>query len=416
MKSLAYFSLCAVTVKASITPEQQLLQEQFFSSNKPLSYENDAEMIEKYLKIFGEDIDLESLENSSVFDSSGKFDGEIDQIADPSINIRSRRQANRFDVNSMFPGLPFQARRQAQRLANQSIRAVVTAYFRTIKKIYMGERKDYDKLKQTADPESQSFKDSHQKIQLLEQEFRYGQFLWSAAKNNLLPEDNFAFKISVLKKTVEKNAGAVFDIEKLSDGNSNDLSRDAGGLTCAGGQGCFIPTSWQDIYGYGCYCNFQSEITKGFGHPVDEHDAACQEMQLCTRCLEINLEDNNDNCDLASTDYQTNPLFNQQTQKFTSNCAADNAGNDCAIGLCECHMEFLNNIASITGATSSLVFKHDNNFDRFDQNNCPRTFNAKPAGQGCCGESPAWRPYNPFVNDCCSGTIEEFGSCPNENL
>lgn len=406
MKNLAYFSLYVsytATLKASITPEQQLLQEKFFSSSTPLEYANEAEMIEKYLQIFGEDIDLES-ENEFTEDSS--FDAELDS----TVNIRSRRQA--INLAKMFPGLPYQARRQAQRLATQSIRAVVTAYFRTIKKLYMAARKDHDKLKQTADPASPKYLNSYNNLQELDRDYKYSQFLWSAARANLLPEDNFAFKMSVLQKTVSKNAKVIFDIDTLSDG----MSRDAGGLTCPGGSGCFIPTSWQDIYGYGCYCNFQSEITKGFGHPVDEHDAACQEMQLCTRCLEINLEENNNLCDLSTTDYETNPVFNVQNQRFQSNCMGDNSGNDCAIGLCQCHMEFLNQIASISGATSSLAFKHENNFDRFDQNNCPRTFNAKPAGQGCCGDSPAWRPYNPFVNDCCSGTIEEFGSCPNNNL
>lgn len=406
MKNLAYFSLYVsytATLKASITPEQQLLQEEFFSSSTPLEYKNEAQMIEKYLQIFGEDIDLENNIENEFADSS--FDAELDS----TINIRSRRQA--INLEKMFPGLPYQARRQAQRLATQSVRAVVTAYFRTIKKLYMAARKDHDKLKQTADQTSPEYLKSYNHLQELDRDYKYSQFLWSAARANLLPEDNFALKMSVLQKTVSKNAKVIFDIDTLSD----SMNRDAGGLTCPGGSGCFIPTSWQDIYGYGCYCNFQSEITKGFGHPVDEHDAACQEMQLCTRCLEINLEENNNLCELATTDYETNPVFNAQNQRFQSNCMGDNSGNECAIGLCQCHMEFLNQIASISGATSSISFKHENNFDRFDQDNCPRTFNAKPAGQGCCGDSPAWRPYNPFVNDCCSGTIEEFGSCPNNS-
>lgn len=248
-----------------------------------------------------------------------------------------------------------------------------------------------------------------------EKNLRYAKFLNQLAKAKKIPEDP-KIRYSLMFKIYKNDPGAQFDIAQLNkvsgfgDPSLESMNRQ---LTCAEG-GCVIPLSWEDIHGYGCWCNFDQQISKGYGLPIDPWDEVCRSAQLCTRCIQFDQTNNDkDTCDLVNTSYKNNISFNANTETIESDCEADNSGDSCAIGLCQCELQMYREMHVLTinsAIPANTVFKHENGFDRLDENNCPRRGNTFEASQ-CCGNYPTRYPFNDFLFQCCDDQVNSVGSC-----
>lgn len=212
---------------------------------------------------------------------------------------------------------------------------------------------------------------------------------------------------SIMQKIMKQDMSATLSTNLFDDGMDMDRS-----ITCAQG-GCIIPLSWSDLNGYGCWCNFNDQITQGNGPPVDVWDEICKEVQLCTKCTVI---DSNDTCDLPNTVYDFNPFMDFNTFRLDADCDGTNAGDECAIGLCKCQLQMYNKLHELIIRSNPpkevLQFKHEFGFDRQDANNCPKLSHATQKQLECCGVAPSRFPYNDFLHDCCpNGEIVPFGGC-----
>lgn len=198
------------------------------------------------------------------------------------------------------------------------------------------------------------------------------------------------------------------------------------------------------IQEYGCYCypNKKSNALNGKGVPVDAIDEACQKYQRCRRCLEIEIDlDENviaDGWDGLNFNYNDNDFLNniitcENTNKKGLKYAKDS--------LCACDKEFVEALAALD---FDNVYNEDYWFNEHNQREreknglarteyndvcTPQPSNLGPADsccgtgfpdmfpypsseRGCCELSNGdKRTYNTEYYQCCSGSIVPIGSC-----
>ena len=259
-----------------------------------------------------------------------------------------------------------------------------------------------------------------------EKNLRYAKFLNQLAKAKQLPEDP-KIRYSLMYKILKNDPAAQLDLNQLTKMSSSgfgekpslqksnlQLSSSNRQLTCSEG-GCAIPLSWEDIYGYGCWCNFNQDISKGYGSPVDAWDQVCKSVQLCTRCIQFDkINSNQETCDLANTSYKNNINFNINTSTLESDCETDNFGDECAIGLCQCELQMYRELYQLTISDvnpADLSFKHENGFDRQDEGSCQKRAHSTFETSQCCGNYPTRYPFNDFLFQCCDNHVTTVGNC-----
>ena len=179
--------------------------------------------------------------------------------------------------------------------------------------------------------------------------------------------------------------------------------------------GCSVPLDMDQIWNYGCWCNFDDNLTEGKGMPVDEFDKICQKMQLCLRCAEFD----NENCFSKNTSY-TAGMSLQETD-LVADCNSQNEGKLCETHLCACEGQFVADIIDLLWLGTNVAdssFKHDNGFDVdsecvvvgqnnggngvFGGGNGGLSQNSEVEENNCCGIYPRRVPYNVNLHECCT--------------
>ena len=173
--------------------------------------------------------------------------------------------------------------------------------------------------------------------------------------------------------------------------------------------GCSVPLDMNQIWNYGCWCNFDDNLTTGKGVPVDQFDHVCQRMQLCLRCAEFDTN----HCTARNTSYTAG--MSLQAMDIVSDCDSQNNGDVCKTHLCACEGQFVADIIDLlwtnTGGTNNS-FKHESGFDV--ESECVvisqggngggpgNTANQVQVENNCCGLYPRRVPYNVNMHGCCS--------------
>merc|ERR1712110_1335860 len=167
---------------------------------------------------------------------------------------------------------------------------------------------------------------------------------------------------------------------------------------CPGGV-CQVPFDLTAIWGFGCWCNFGTNLMMGHSKPVDEVDKLCRDMQLCLRCAKFDAQQVGDVCDPLTQDWVT-----VSGPNYTYDCASQNAGDKCAERSCCCEADFLAGLMGLVFQLPQYVqdtnFLHSQGFD---------TDLSCPVGPGprqeknCCGVYPDRFPYGIQNRGCCHG-------------
>jgi hypothetical protein len=178
---------------------------------------------------------------------------------------------------------------------------------------------------------------------------------------------------------------------------------------------CNAPLTLQGIWGYGCWCHFDTDIMNGNGPPVNGFDAICMQMQKCLRCAS---QDGGASCNPkdTSTTYSADYQWNVVTQDIEADCTAQNPGDECAEHMCTCE---LNLIAGVMGAlwsgqTYDATYLHDNGFDF--QSECPNA-GSIASEKSCCGyydAAPFRRPYVADTHSCCEVDQQTYNDATQE--
>jgi len=179
------------------------------------------------------------------------------------------------------------------------------------------------------------------------------------------------------------------------------------------------------IWGYGCWCNFDEDVTLGRAQPVDVYDRICRNYQLCMRCARRDGKVSGNTCDPVGQNYVA-----QNSISSSTGIGCTVSGEECEEHVCNCDQnllaELLDLLFSGTGEVPDDSYKHDNGYDF--EGNCVAsavTFDDVV----CCGEYPTRYPYspsnsnkdccrdttvfNPIQEECCTdGTAGAIGACP----
>merc|ERR1739848_974678 len=104
---------------------------------------------------------------------------------------------------------------------------------------------------------------------------------------------------------------------------------------------CDTPVTLGEIWGYGCWCNFDPDHAQGHGLVLDDIDRACNYYSRCNACADMDGEDANPSytCDPTTEDFTINVQWDMVNMGLTGNCESEN-NNDCDKHLCACQMNF----------------------------------------------------------------------------
>ena len=155
---------------------------------------------------------------------------------------------------------------------------------------------------------------------------------------------------------------------------------------------CDLAIDFRNIWSYGCYCNFEKEYLVGRGKAVNIFDEACQKMQSCLRCVEM---DYGKTCDVRNIN------VNKEATK-------------CSKMAHSCQEMLISDIIDIT-FDKQLNITFDRNYRQmlnpfakfnngilFDKSiYCYANDEYLDNGVECCGEYPTRYIYNSLVKSCC---------------
>jgi hypothetical protein len=158
------------------------------------------------------------------------------------------------------------------------------------------------------------------------------------------------------------------------------------------------------IDGYGCWCYFDGQYTKGRGQPASLVDAACQQLQHGYKCAILDGEEESDECTPWEVSYLSASQYGESL--LVSKCDELNPGNNCASRACKIEGYFV--IAMFQAffdpeSNHSPALLHENGFD--PKVECPTKTGVKSEYK-CCGYYPyTIRPYKTYDGKraCCNG-------------
>jgi len=186
--------------------------------------------------------------------------------------------------------------------------------------------------------------------------------------------------------------------------------------------GCVSAFGLDKIWQYGCWCNFDDNLTDGVGEPQNIYDSICRKFQLCLRCARMDGVTEGYGCDPKTDDYNMvgNPFFQ-------TDCSTPNPGDLCGESLCSCNVNFIQRLFAQNWKVPSVYdsqYLHSEGFEPSVE--CPNN-NSGPGGKEvqCCGYWPDRFPYgigdtrgccdhhnlfNPIAEQCCSdGSVKKAG-------
>jgi len=161
--------------------------------------------------------------------------------------------------------------------------------------------------------------------------------------------------------------------------------------------------------GYGCWCSVLDHNIAKKGPALDEFDQLCRSLELCRRCIVIDLEAEigpDNGCDPYQESYALDALY-------TGEC--DTGLTPCSRKACECEHKFTRDLLAITNSNlqvpdASLL--HDGDFNKEQQCDNGKS-NESAAGAStagdvsCCGAYPHRYPYNIAGGEraCCGSEV-----------
>jgi len=153
---------------------------------------------------------------------------------------------------------------------------------------------------------------------------------------------------------------------------------------------------------YGCWCYFSDDHGRGKGQPTDAIDEMCKILHEGYECAMRDAEDEGTTCVPWEVDYVSGVGGNGAS--LAEECAASNAGNNCAIRACTVEGTFVANLldAMFSGAQIDNAKRHSNGFDQ--ATTCATKKNGGgPANKACCGNYPDRFPFRTVGGDrkCC---------------
>jgi len=189
-------------------------------------------------------------------------------------------------------------------------------------------------------------------------------------------------------------------------------------------RGSMIPagSTLRALDGYGCFCYFDENHTKGSGNPKNTIDERCLALHQGYSCAKIDGE-----CDEPWTaNYITSVGFGQlysttsAEQIAVEQCTAyGNTG--CELRACITEVNFavsmFRDVSVIQGSYDTTLL-HSNGFNTATE--CPKKA-PTAGGVSCCGDYPNRAPFktntNTFTRDCCGGTVydTDMYCCANSN-
>lgn len=178
---------------------------------------------------------------------------------------------------------------------------------------------------------------------------------------------------------------------------------------------CDIAIDLRGIWGYGCWCHFGSKLTNGRGKPVSAHDKACQNMQLCLRCAEMDGGKDGYECDAKTAQYNStlgqSGGQNNNINSLNSQCSSLNPTDLCGAHVCTCEVQLINDILALVWEQEAYDIspRHPSNpfGGSFDFEASCET-NPGITEIDCCGKYPFRSTYNSLHRQCCLATEQLY--------
>lgn len=186
----------------------------------------------------------------------------------------------------------------------------------------------------------------------------------------------------------------------------------------------------QDLQKYGCWCYFDDLHGQGKGTPVDRFDIECSKYHHAITCMKM------ESCDLSLGFNALISISSTSPLGFEYDCVSANGGDACKEALCYTTSYVSSNImALMINEDTGALPKYNTYKKGFNQSTCKISgagssideekccgnyeFNTRrpvrvPSGRRreCCENSSGiFVTYNPDFKQCCSGSVESFGTC-----
>ena len=132
-------------------------------------------------------------------------------------------------------------------------------------------------------------------------------------------------------------------------------------VNCPSGK-CSIPIQLNHIWGYGCWCNFGTDLLEGSYHPVNAYDEVCRNLQQCLKCAVKDSYEGDYDCDPKSKSYNAEFSWNMGGEGANFDCSSQNAGDDCGTHLCSCETNLISQILDVHKTYKISNFLKEYNF------------------------------------------------------
>lgn len=155
------------------------------------------------------------------------------------------------------------------------------------------------------------------------------------------------------------------------------------------------------VWGYGCWCSFGSQQTKGRGTPVNYFDEVCRDVTHCYRCAIMDGADEGEDCDPWNIEYTANIHHSSDTTGILDGCKNNLNSENCQWRTCSCEVYMFSRFWSFVFLNTEFddQFQHDNGFDWHD--NCVIDTTGERE-LDCCGYYPIRKEYHVRQGkDCC---------------
>jgi len=154
------------------------------------------------------------------------------------------------------------------------------------------------------------------------------------------------------------------------------------------------------IRSYGCWCDFDTPVGNGRGHPIDEADALCRTLSEGYQCAMMDVEAASGVDDCVPWEVNYNAGTGGGVPGLVSNCQAVNS-DLCAQFACMVEGSFSLNIISVFLSFGSIDPNNNHSAGFNVKNDCPVNSGSQTDDRACCGELPFRFPFKPVNKECC---------------
>lgn len=189
--------------------------------------------------------------------------------------------------------------------------------------------------------------------------------------------------------------------------------------------GCSVAFNLEKIWNYGCWCNFNENLMKGVGQPLDIFDSLCKNYQNCLRCARYD----ENLCDPKTESFQAIGSWAPSDEALLMKCSEANGSDDCKTYVCSCHTTLIAELIKLLWIPNTPIVNPSFKHPSFDPSTCGNNGGAGDNDHSCCGNYPERYPfalgqadccdnkkiYQPMSHQCCNygdGTTAPTGTCP----